>query len=112
MKIGEFEIKLVGKPRGGSFGKVHEVKTPNGERLALKVLEGEGKEDVYSGFLADEPLLASLGENEGFVPIVAKGIHRGQPWFLMPFYDESLADRLNREFTSEETYQLGRKLAV
>ncbi|HZV03058.1 MAG TPA: protein kinase [Planctomycetota bacterium] len=113
MKVGGFELEVVGEPRRGSFARVHEVKTKKGERLALKILEGEGKDEVYRGYLADEPLLTSLGEEEGFVPILARGVLRGQPWFLMPFFDESLRERLaRRPFAHEETYQLGGKLAV
>jgi serine/threonine protein kinase len=113
MKVGDFELEVVGKARRGDFARVHQVKTPSGERLALKILEGKGKDDVYRGYLADEPLLTSLGEEEGFVPIVARGVLRGQPWFLMPFYEESLRARLaRRPFAHEETYQLGGKLAV
>ena len=114
MKIGDFDFESAGEPRKGSFARVHEVKSRTGERLALKVLDGEGKEDVFRGFLEDESKIGALGEEEGFVPVIAKGVNRGLPWLLMPFYEESLRDRLKDRgaLAIEETYQLGRKLAV
>lgn len=114
MRVGHFDLEAVGEPRKGSFARVHEVRARTGERLALKILEGEGKEEVYRGFLEDEPLIGSLGEAEGFVPVITRGVIRDQPYFLMPYYEESLRGRLNdRRFLGiEETYQLGRKLAV
>jgi serine/threonine protein kinase len=114
MRVGSFELEVVGEPRKGTFARVHEVKTPTGDRLALKILEGDGKEEVFRGLEADEPMIGPLGEEQGFVPVLAKGVIRGQPYVLMPFYEESLRDRLKERgvLRVEETYQLGRKLAV
>jgi tetratricopeptide (TPR) repeat protein len=113
MRIGPHEV-LSELGRGG-MGVVYRVRTPDGREAALKVLE-RLEPDRFARFERERRLLASLGEEEGFVGLLDAGVSEGpsrRAWLLMPLVPGgTLRDRLARgPLGVDETLSLGVALA-
>ena len=111
-RLGDYEV-LGELGRGGS-AQVFRARGPGGEIVAVKLLAERADNDSYARFAREERLLASLGEAEGFVPLVATGMSERGPFFVMPLLEAgTLRDRLDKGTLGyEETLQLGRALAT
>src|SRR5262245_22106681 len=91
LKIGPYEV-LAELGRGG-MGTVLRVRAPDGRQAALKLLTTKDPE-AFARFERERRLLASLGEEEGFVRLLDAGMSDGgseskaaserRPWFVMP----------------------------
>src|SRR5205814_1214479 len=70
--------------------------------------------EAYARFAREERLLASLGEAEGFVPLLETGVAAEGPFFVMPLLaGGTLRDRLEAgRLDFEETLAIARSLAV
>ena len=110
MRIGPHEI--LGELGRGGMGVVYRVRTPDGREAALKVLERLAP-DRFARFERERRLLASLGEQEGFVGLLDAGAAAGAAWLLMPLVPGgTLRDRLARgPLGVSETISLGLELA-
>ncbi len=92
MRLGPWELaREIGR---GAYGTVFEARGPSGERAAVKVLRGQGPQ-AGERFDRERRLLASLGEAEGFVPLLDSGVSPQGAWIAMPFVGGgTLRDRL------------------
>ncbi|MBX3470204.1 MAG: serine/threonine protein kinase, partial [Planctomycetes bacterium] len=111
MRVGGFEVlSTIG--RGGA-GVVLHARAPNGAEVALKVLHARAPERL-ARFERERAVLASLGEAEGFVPLLQAGHdpHHG-PFLVMPLVSGgTLRDRLRRgPLPLTETVRVGLELA-
>jgi serine/threonine protein kinase/Flp pilus assembly protein TadD len=110
VRIGPYEV-LEELGRGG-MGVVYRVRTPQGGEAALKVLL---KTDAatLARFERERRLLASLGETEGFVPLLDAGVAETTAWLVMPLVPGgTLREKLARgPLGVAETIELGRALA-
>ncbi|MBI3726358.1 SUMF1/EgtB/PvdO family nonheme iron enzyme [bacterium] len=120
MKLGPYEaLEEVGR---GGMGVVLRGRSPEGRDVAIKVLHRRGN-DALVRFERERRLLASLGDEGGFVPLLDFGDTARGPYIVMPFLTGgTLRDRLTAEPLSssgdvgprlsvEETIELGRSLA-
>jgi serine/threonine protein kinase len=109
VKIGPYE--LLGEIGRGAAGTVFKAHGPRGE-VAIKLLRTPGAE-ARARFERERRLLASLGEEDGFVPIVDGGEWAHGPYLVMPLLSGgTLRARLERgPLAVEETLELGRALA-
>ncbi|HZV00427.1 MAG TPA: serine/threonine-protein kinase [Planctomycetota bacterium] len=87
MKIGGYEI--LGPVGRGGMGTVFRARGRDGKVVAIKVLHPTGD---HSRFAREGRLLASLGESEGFVPLVDSGEFADatgtrSPYIVMPFVE-------------------------
>ena len=95
MRIGPYEV--LGELGRGGMGVVYRVRGPDGHDAALKVLVRTDTETI-ARFERERRLLASLGEEEGFVPLLDAGdTTQGHAYIVMPFVPGgSLRDRLQK----------------
>ncbi len=95
MKIGAYDVEdTIGE---GGMGVVLRARGPAGSTFAVKVLRPEARPDNVARFEREIRLLASLGDSEGFVPLVDSGDHDGRPFLVMPLLaGGTLRDRLDR----------------
>ncbi len=112
MRLGEYEV--LGELGRGASARVFRARGPGGEVVAVKLLAGAAPHASFARFAREERLLASLGEPEGFVPLLATGISEQGPFFVMPLLEGgTLRARLaNGTLGCEDTLQLGRRLAT
>jgi serine/threonine protein kinase len=110
MKIGPYEV--LGELGRGGLGIVYRVRTPDGSEAALKVLQRVDPERL-ARFERERRLLASLGEEEGFVGLLDSGVSAETAWLVMPYVPGgTLRQRLDRGALGvEETIALGLELA-
>ncbi len=110
MKIGPYEV--VGEIGRGGMGVVYLAHDIMGREVAVKVLQRFDAEAVRR-FEREMRLQDSLGEREGFVPLIDAGDMGGIPYLIMPFLrGGTLRDRLRRgRLSPAETVALGRALA-
>ncbi|MCO5169452.1 MAG: serine/threonine protein kinase, partial [Planctomycetes bacterium] len=111
MRVGGFEVlSTVGR---GATGVVLRARAPGGGEVALKVLHAREPERLLR-FERERAVLASLGEAEGFVPLLQAGHdpHHG-PFLVMPFVGGgTLRDRLRRgPLPLTEVVRVGLELA-
>ncbi len=105
---------LVRELARGAMGVVYEARTPEGERVALKVLAQATSAEAQARFERERRLLAELSTAHGFVPLLDAGEQHGRPWLVMPLMaGGSLRDRLRRGTLSvEAAVALGRQLGM
>ena len=110
MKVGPYEV--VGTLGRGGMGQVHEAVSPRGETVAIKVLHRLDP-GTRARFERERRLLGSLGEVEGFVPILDAGEVAGEPYLVMPLLPGgTLRERLARgTIPVEEALGVARALA-
>ncbi len=82
MKIGPYEV--LSQLGQGGMGTVYRVRCPDGREAALKLLAGRDAMSL-ARFDRERRLLASLGEEQGFVGLLDAGVSTGGAWLLMPF---------------------------
>ncbi|MBI3723591.1 tetratricopeptide repeat protein [bacterium] len=110
MKIGPYEtIAELGR---GSAGIVSRARSPDGRVVAVKLLRRTGPESL-ARFERERRLLATLGEREGFVPLLDAGESKEGPYLVMPLLaGGTLRDRLRRgPLAVEEAVALGLSLS-
>jgi tetratricopeptide (TPR) repeat protein len=110
MRIGAYEV--LGELGRGGMGAVYRVRGPDGREAALKLLRSvDGA--AFARFERERRLLASLGEEDGFVGLLDAGTASEGPWLLMPLVaGGTLRDRLGRgPLGLEATVALGAQLA-
>jgi formylglycine-generating enzyme required for sulfatase activity len=110
MRVGDYEL-LAEIGRGG-MGIVYRARSRDGRDVAVKVLIAGGAEAV-ARFAREQRLLASLGEAEGFVPLLDHGAEP-RPFLVMPFLGGgSLGGRFERgPLAIDEAVALGKTLAT
>ncbi len=108
MKVGGYEV--LGELGRGGMGVVYRVRGPDGREAALKLLV---KAEGFARFERERRLLASLGEAQGFVPLLDAGSSGEGAWLVMPFVPGgTLRQRLRPGALGvEETIALGVELA-
>jgi tetratricopeptide (TPR) repeat protein len=111
VRLGEYELlEEVGK---GGAGVVYRARSPEGRIVAIKRLQ-RVEPEALERFRRERRLLAKLGEEKGFVPLLADGESvGGSGWYVMPFLEGgTLRDRLRKgRLPDEETRALARSLA-
>src|SRR5260370_39040818 len=80
MRIAGHEV--LGELGRGALGVVYRVRARDGREAALKLLR---KRDAFAAFDRERRLLASLGEEQGFVGLLDAGTAAEGAWLLMPF---------------------------
>jgi serine/threonine protein kinase len=109
VRVGDHEVvREIGR---GGMGVVYLARGADGREVAIKVLTTPSGETLPR-FEREARLHASLGEEEGFVPLLATGTN--PPRIVMPFVSGgTLRDLLDRRHTLaiEETVELGLTLA-
>src|SRR5205823_3627351 len=82
VKIGPYETEReIGR---GGMGVVVRGRGPDGRDVAIKLLL-HANVDAVARFERERRLLGSLGENEGFVPLLDAGDSQRGPYIVMPF---------------------------
>ncbi len=111
MKIGPYDV-LAELGRGG-MGVVFRVRAPGGGEAALKLL-GDVDQWALVRFEREKRLLALLGEEHGFVPLLDAGSSGKGAWLVMPLVPGgTLRRRLDDgPLAVEETVALGVRLAT
>ncbi len=110
MRIGPYEV-VEELGRGGA-GVVYRARSSAGRELAIKVLSGFDADSV-ARFARERKLLETVGQEDGFVPLVDAGETPGGPWVAMPFLPGgTLRDRMAKPFTADEVVALGLALAT
>src|SRR5207244_4323941 len=96
----------------GGIGIVYKARDQRGRAVALKLLQRLDGERLQR-FERERRLLGSLGEADGFVPLLDAGDSAAGPWLVMPFVPGgTLRDRIRKgPFSSEATAALGVALA-
>ncbi|HZU97334.1 MAG TPA: protein kinase, partial [Planctomycetota bacterium] len=82
MRIGPYEL-LDEVGRGGA-AVVFRARSADGTTVAVKVLQRTDPQ-ALARFERERRLLASLGEAEGFVPLLDAGASPQGPYLVMPF---------------------------
>ncbi|MBI3726204.1 protein kinase [bacterium] len=110
MKLGGYEV--LGEVGRGGAGIVYRGRAPDGADVALKLLPATDASSL-DHFERERRLLATLGEGDGFVPLVDAGSAAGRPFVVMPFLEGgTLKERLRRgPLTPGEALELLRLLA-
>ncbi len=111
MRVGSYDLLTeIGR---GAMGAVHVAHAPDGSEVALKVFSRKDAA-AFMRFEHDRPLLGTLGEAEGFVPILDAGGSTSGPFTVMPLVQgDNLRARLARgPMGVQETLELARALAT
>jgi serine/threonine protein kinase/formylglycine-generating enzyme required for sulfatase activity len=110
MRVGDYE--LLAEIGRGAMGVVHRARSRDGRDVAVKVLIA-GSAEAVARFGREQRLLASLGEAEGFVPLLDHGAEP-RPFLVMPFLGGgSLRARFGRgPLAIDEAVALGKTLAT
>ena len=111
LEVGPY--RLLSEVGRGGAGVVFRARSAAGEEVALKLLLASGLE-AFARFDRERRLLASLGAEAGFVPLLDAGRDAGGRFYLvMPFVaGGTLRDRLRRgPLAVGETVELGSALA-
>jgi len=83
--------------RGGA-GTVYRGRAPDGADVAVKVVTAPTRPGALGRFGRERRLLADLGRDAGFVPVLDEGEGPQGPFLVMPFLPGgTLEDRLRRE---------------
>jgi tetratricopeptide (TPR) repeat protein len=108
--VGVYELlEAIGE---GGAGSVYRARAPSGEVVAVKLLK-HANPGATARFDRERRLLASLGENEGFVPLLDSGTQGDATFIAMPLIEGgTLRGRLERgPLDVNGTIELGRALA-
>ncbi len=93
MRLGDYEV--LGPLGRGGTSSVFRARAPDGREVALKLLTRFGA-NAQARFERERRLLASLGEAEGFVPLVGWGDSPRGPFIVMPLLrGGTLRDRID-----------------
>jgi WD40 repeat protein len=121
VNVGPYEV-VAEIGRGGS-GVVFRARAPDGRDFAVKLLAKPAvsrtgatppsSDSAFVRFERERRLLAELGEEQGFVPLLDAGDSPRGPWIVMPFVPGgTLRDRLRRgPLAVPEVVELGKSLA-
>ncbi len=111
VKIAGHEV--LGELGRGGMGVVYRVRSPDGREAALKLILG-ASEGTLARFERERRLLASLGEDQGFVGLLDARSSPEGAWLLMPLVPGgTLRKRLEAgPLGVEETIALGIQLAT
>ncbi|MEZ0229457.1 MAG: protein kinase, partial [Planctomycetota bacterium] len=82
----------------GGMGVVWSARDARGRRVAIKTLLSSLKDPTLAGrFEREQRLQSALGEEEGFVPLLATGVAQGVPYLVMPLLTRgTLRDRVKK----------------
>ncbi len=95
MRIGDYEVQ--GELGRGGMGAVYRARAKDGRTVALKLLARAAPGAARERFERERRLLASLGEADGFVPLLDAGVEKGHPFLVMPLLEGgTLRDRLKK----------------
>ncbi len=110
MRIGPYEV--LGELGRGGMGVVYRVRAPGGGEAALKLL-GKTDAGAFARFEREGRLLASLGAEDGFVPLLDAGATAEGAWLVMPLVPGgTLRQRLEAgPLGVEEAVDVGMQLA-
>ena len=111
MKVGAYELL---EPLGqGGMGSVSRGRAPDGREVAVKLLARQNA-PAAARFERERRLLASFGEDEGFVPLLDAGSSEGSAFLVMPLLrGGTLRGRVaHGPLGVGETLELGRALAT
>jgi WD40 repeat protein len=98
----------------GGMGVVFRARSPEGRDVAVKVVHAQGARTALPRLERERRLLAALGEELGFVPLLDAGEAREGPYLVMPFVaGGTLRDRLRERgrLTVDDAVALGIQLA-
>jgi hypothetical protein len=111
MRLGPYA--LLGEVGRGGMGVVHRARSPEHGDVVVKLLTKAGSADAVARFERERRLLATLGEAEGFVPLLDAGTAPQGPYLVMPFVTGgTLRDRLRRgPLAIADALAVGRSLA-
>src|SRR5437870_2361824 len=109
MHVGVYEVQeQIGE---GGMGVVFRARSPDGRDVAIKVLRARPG-TATARFDRERRLLATLGEEDGFVPLLDVGESQQGPYLVMPFLGGgTLRRRLAKPLSVDATLDLGRALA-
>ncbi len=94
MRVGAYEVQ--GELGRGGFAVVYEARSPRGERVAVKLLRSRDPDDA-ARFEREAALQGQLGLEDGFVPLLDRGVAPEGPFTVMPFLEGgTLKQRLAR----------------
>jgi WD40 repeat protein len=112
VKLGDYEVE--GELGRGGMGVVLRARTPDGRNVAIKVLSSTGARAAVDRFQRERRLLGSLGEEQGFVPLLDAGDSPRGPFLVMPFVSGgTLRDRMERgPLPLPDVVSIGRALAT
>jgi WD40 repeat protein len=111
MRLGAYEV--LGEIGRGGMGVVYRARGRGPNDFAIKLVQSRDP-GALARFEREGRLLASLGEEAGFVPLVEAGMSPAGPFFVMPFLSGgTLRDRIRRgPLSVDETVALGRDLGA
>jgi len=112
VKIGPYDVlREIGR---GGMGSVLRARGPDGRDVAIKLLLRPEARNSAARFERERRILASLGEAEGFVPLLDSGTSPQGPYIVMPFVGGgTLRLRLAEgPLEIDETLALGKALAA
>jgi serine/threonine-protein kinase len=112
VKLGDYEVE--GEIGRGGMGVVLRARAPDGRTVAIKVLSSTGARHSVERFQRERRLLGSLGEEQGFVPLLDSGDSPRGPFLVMPFVGGgTLRDRIERGPLPEaDVLAIGRAVAT
>src|SRR5579871_1373978 len=95
MRLGPYEVQ--GEIGRGGTGVVLRGVSPSGDVVAIKLLRRLESQDARARFERERRILASLGADEGFVPLLDAGETKDGPYLVMPLLGAgTLRGRLDR----------------
>jgi WD40 repeat protein len=109
----QFEgYEVLGELGRGGMGVVARARAADGRDVAIKLLLRPDARQAIERFDRERRLLSSLGEAEGFVPLVDAGVSAQGPYLVMPFVGGgTLRHRLRTgPLPVDEVVALGRAL--
>src|SRR4029077_3869740 len=81
------KYKVATEVARGGMGAIFKGSAPDGSIVAIKILIRPGAAQSLARFERERRLLESLGEKEGFVPLLDAGQTFDGPYLVMPFVE-------------------------